>query len=369
MNRRRARASSRRGAIALGIALGSFCADALASNRVNALGVGAYAACSSSDIFGARDSASSFYSSIHQITGFSGGTYRADGTVNYLYMIDPEWSGNASGLDGNADNGFDKYNVAMAWFGGHGSCGADGRQGANNPSVGCVAPSNCHAGPWYALSNTGYCTSPPPAVGWGPRCAYPYQHGVYTCSGGVSKFVEFSQGGTPNIRMGESSVVGGWAGAGTNGGANVLFINASCPSHIGSLLRDTAQPFAGIALFATNWVVSGDVSMTSQYGSVFGSQAVSANGNINLANLWLNITALITEGGGCPQGGGYAKGGINGCGGNVIVARDYDGERTGNKFAMTVTNTQTESWDSYGDGYWAYEKSCNYDCSTYPPMR
>jgi hypothetical protein len=198
-------------------------------------------------------------------------------------------------------------------------------------------------------------------------CFVPYGYGQYNASSGTTVF-------------GESNYSGSWRGAGTDGGANVVFITPSCalrPPYWDEMytIGGGAHVIATIAplnnLHGSTANSSDDMLIDNMRGTNAGRCAEN-NKNASIASCWYGSldSESSTSGGDCPnQGGSYTYGGgygINGCGAHVVTT--YGAQ-------STVGRVTTETWDDAkyntldqsGGGWYYVQYHCNYDCLTYPP--
>jgi hypothetical protein len=168
------------------------------------------------------------------------------------------------------------------------------------------------------------------------------------------------------LRFGESANSGSWAGAGTNGGTNAVFLDKSFPVVPGFTYEELDTMFAGMHMLGVVTPTSGDTDNISNRGSAWGHQ-FTVNNYGSPASEWLNtINRLPGEGAPCGKSdgsqGGY--GGVNGCGCNVIMSDD-------SSYAKAAAHVQTENWnglqwdgnDATGNGNPATGYQCSYNTS------
>jgi hypothetical protein len=254
---------------------------------------------------------------------------------------------------GNDATYFDRRNRAIAFFTGHGI-----------PDHGCSTMS-------CATSAT--CTKPATATGGGiprlpgvcrfspfdtPRCCYMVDRQAVTNSVADKLNGLINYTGGP-IRWGESPQSGGWAGAGTDGGANLVVLDIS---H-GVLPPFWAETFlranAGVQLIATMMTAGGDTASVPDRGAVFAS-FFRANENSRVAEAWVQTMNSLpaSEGGGCPGGGGGH--GFNGCGCNIVIGMDISAARANASLTESWVHLTQDSNDALGRNFFAARWVCNY---------
>jgi hypothetical protein len=269
-----------------------------------------------------------------------------NGTVYDTDFVDPQ----INSL-GNDQNNFDKPGTAVSYFTGHGSC-----------LDGCSTHRSC--------TTTRACTSPNASAGErlpgtcrfspfdAPRCCYltdraAITHGTGDRFGGV---VNYSRGAT---RFGESPQSGTWAGAGTDGGANLVVLDISCGILPPFWVDATLNSFAGMQFFATIMVAGGDTAIVADRGSTL-AHFYRANENTPIVDSWLNTMASLPAGEGQPCPGGGGGHGFNGCGCNIIVAVDSTRERVFAGLNETWVSLTHDINDAIGNGWAEVRWHCNY---------
>jgi hypothetical protein len=163
------------------------------------------------------------------------------------------------------------------------------------------------------------------------------------------------------IRWGESPEAGGWAGAGTNGGTNVVVLDIShgvLPTFWDPTFRN-AQ--AGVQLVLTLMTGGGDTANMAQRGSTFAA-FYRANPNRSVANSWKETMNSLpaAPGGGtaCANlGGGH---GFNGCGCNVAIAYDSTLDRAKAGLRLHWNGITNDHNDALGNQFLWVEWQCNY---------
>jgi hypothetical protein len=273
-----------------------------------------------------------------------------DPTVYDTDFVDPELNS-----VGNDSNNFDKPGTAISYLTAHG-----------------IVDHGCST---IACTTTAACTNPSTATGPGvsrlpgtcryspfdnPRCCYMVDRQAVVNGTGdrFGGLIDYTGGA---IRWGESPESGGWAGAGTNGGTNVVVLDIShgvLPTFWYPTFQNAA---AGVQLILTIMTAGGDTNNIAERGSTFAA-FFRANQNMSVAQAWkdtMNSLPPSPAGGdGCPGGGGGH--GFNGCGCNVALGFDNTLDR--------ATAALRESWvaithdnnDALGNQALWVEWQCNY---------
>lgn len=243
---------------------------------------------------------------------------------------------------------FDAPGTAIAYFTGHGFCN-DGcskqacttTQACTTPVAGARLPGTCRFSPFD-----------------NPRCCYMADRAAATSgnSDAFSGVVNYTSG---FIRWGESPSSGPWAGAGTNGGANLVVLDISCgilPPFWYLALRNAE---AGVHLVATIMIAGGDTANVADRGATF-AKMWAANPNGNVAQAWLDTLSSLpsNEGGQCANlGGGH---GINGCGCNIVVAMDSTPAGAASKMNEDWIDLRDDTRDAKGNNWYSARWQCNY---------
>lgn len=273
-----------------------------------------------------------------------------DGAVYDTDFVDP-----AINSLGNDQSYFDKPGTAVSYFTGHGTCNA-----------GCSTAPLC--------STTGACTTPNAAAGErmpgtcrfspmdSPRCCYmtdrsAVTHGTGDRFGGI---VNYSSG---PIRWGESPTSGPWAGAGTDGGTNLVVLDISCGILPTFWAQGVFNANAGVQMIATIMVAGGDTAMVADRGATFAT-FYRANENARVSTSWLETMNSLPagEGSSCPGGGGGH--GFNGCGCNIIIGMDSTPERAEGAMNEGWVNLANDSNDALGNQFYSARWQCNYPLSS-----
>jgi hypothetical protein len=161
------------------------------------------------------------------------------------------------------------------------------------------------------------------------------------------------------IRWGESPSSGAWAGAGTDGGTNLVVLDISCGILPPFWYQALQNANAGVQLVATIMIAGGDTANVADRGATF-SSFYRANENSRVSDAWLNtMNALPSgEGGSCPGGGGGH--GVNGCGCNIIVGMDSTALRASQSMNETWVSLTNDANDALGNNFYTARWQCNY---------
>ncbi len=176
-------------------------------------------------------------------------------------FVDPEI--NAQGKDVAY---FDHAGTAISYFTGHGiqTDGCSTKQSCTTTSA-CKTPD-----PNAGESMPGSCRFSPVDQA---RCCYMVDRNLVTYSP-FDKFGGYLNYSGGPIRWGESPQSGGWAGAGTNGGANLVVLDIShgiLPPFWYQTLRNAN---AGVQMIATMMTAGGDTDNVADRGSTFATGSI-----------------------------------------------------------------------------------------------
>lgn len=262
----------------------------------------------------------------------------------------------------NDDLYFDAPGVAISYFTGHG-ISASGCSGISpitgqNTTQPCTTTAACTT-PFTATRAPGSCRFSPFDT---PRCCYMVDRAAVTSG-------QFDiNGGTVNytggqVRWGESANSGAWAGAGTNGGTNLVVLDIShgvLPTFWFQILRNAN---AGVHMIATLMTAGGDTANVPDRGSTF-ARMWAANPNGNVAQAWLDTMSALPKGEGqaCNnKGGGH---GFNGCGCHIVVAMDSTPQGAADKMAEDWIDLRSDERDAKGNNFYSARWQCNYTLSS-----
>jgi hypothetical protein len=248
---------------------------------------------------------------------------------------------------------FDRGGRAVAYFTGHG-----------------ILDHGCST---VSCTSTAQCTNPSTAIGGGvprlpgtcrfspfdtPRCCYMVDRQAVTSSpndrlGGLINYT----GGL--IRWGESPQSGGWAGVGTDGGANLVVLDISHGVLPPFWYQTFQRANAGVQLIATMMTAGGDTANVADRGKTFAS-FYRANQNSRVSESWVETMNSLPagEGGGCPGGGGGH--GFNGCGCNLVIGMDSTADRAAASLRESWVSLTNDSNDALGNQFYAARWVCNY---------
>lgn len=172
-----------------------------------------------------------------------------------------------------------------------------------------------------------------------------------------------SNGGIVNytsgsVRWGESANSGPWAGAGTNGGTNLVVLDVShgiLPPYWFETLRNAS---AGVHMIATLMTAAGDTFNISQRGSTF-ARIWAANQNGNVAQAWLDTMTVLPylPGDPCGNEGGH---GFSGCGCHIVVAMDSTPQGAASKMNEDWIDLRSDDRDAKGNNWYSARWQCNY---------
>jgi hypothetical protein len=285
---------------------------------------------------------------------FPGSRWRSGARYTDTAVYDTDFADPTADSRGKDQTYFDRGGRAVAYFTGHG-----------------IGDHGCST---IACTSTSQCTRPGTATGGGvprlpgscrfspmdaPRCCYMVDRKAVTFSPAEDKF-----GGLINytggpIRWGESPQSGGWAGAGTDGGANLVVLDIS---H-GVLPTFWAHTFvranAGVQLIATMMTAGGDTAIVADRGKTFAT-FYRANENARVSDSWVQTMNSLpaNEGNLCPGGGGGH--GFNGCGCNIIIGMDQTPQRAQESLGEGWVNLSNDANDALGNQFYSARWVCNY---------
>ena len=168
-------------------------------------------------------------------------------------------------------------------------------------------------------------------------------------------FINYTAG---PVRWGESTNSGPWAGAGTNGGTNLVVLDIShgvLPTFWYQTLRNAS---AGVHMIATLMTGGGDTMNSAKRGSTF-ARMWAANPNGNAAQAWLDTMSALpkSEGQPCGNEGGH---GFNGCGCHIVVAMDSTAQGATSKMNEDWIDLRSDERDAKGNNWYSARWQCNY---------
>lgn len=281
------------------------------------------------------------------IPGYTAGVRYTNRLVYPTDFTDPQV------ISGAADtSNFDRPGDAISYFSGHGTC---------DDQTNTVCTSNATCPTIGGLQKQCLRFTDSPLTG---RCVYSRQRNIVVDKTGTScQNVNYSTG---PVRWGEDPSAGSWAGAGTNGGINLVVIDNSCGITPGMYIPQLLNAFAGVSSIALIMPtrVGSDTADVSNRGRAFADRYV-ANINSAVGPSWTNSINSVTGGSSCAFGGGNH--GIVGCGAHIYISVEVNQAR-----AQWANGT--ESWvqlrneanDGIGKGWMSWIYTCNYDCNAHP---
>jgi len=281
------------------------------------------------------------------ITGYTTGVRFTDGSVWPTDFTDPELvSGGADGTN------FDRSGDAIAYFSGHGTCDDQ----TNTACTSTAACPNVAGTEKRCLRFTDN-----PLAG---RCVYSLPRTIVVDRTGSScQNVDYS---TNQVRWGEDSSAGAWAGAGTNGGINLAVIDNSCGITPDLYIPEMLNAFAGVSTIALIMPtrVGDDTADVANRGRAFADRYV-ANPNSAVGPAWTDAINSVTGGTACAFGGGSH--GVRGCGAHIAVSVEVDRPRAewANRLE-TWGQLRDPAHDGIRRGWMSWIYTCNYDCNNHP---
>jgi hypothetical protein len=199
------------------------------------------------------------------------------------FLDNPSWD----------SKGFDQPGTAISFFSGHGFTAPYGE----TPSHRCNHSSECTTPPLGA-GPRGICKAagtPGHAPGDTAQCVYYNDrslavHSVHDQFGGAANY---SAGAA---KWGESTKSGGWAGAGTDGGTNVVVLDSSWGVLASFWYEQTHLAMAGAHFLATTLPVTGDYLNDPGRGAAFGKRWAQDRRS-SVSQSWLAAMNDLNNGG------------------------------------------------------------------------
>lgn len=289
-------------------------------------------------------------------SGWIASTRYYDNLVYDTDFRDPEVSGD---FHDNDTINSDQADTAFTFICAHGLCD-------DTLQVPCSSAQNCTSGD--------ICPARPPSTN-SSACVKNLPRRLITSSTNSShgNNVFYNDGKT---KFGEAPGCA-FAGAGTNGGTSVVFLDSSCSARFPWVGAQTASMFAGMIQLhlimpvsnLVGYVASDNIedlgrgSRLATYALMNPSSSVYSGWKYTIDN------APITTNSSCPDmtsnyqyGGGK---GIRGCGAHVTVSRDSSS-------SAVLWNVNELNWYQVKAGFkptgasWGYTNyACNYNCATY----
>ncbi len=269
-------------------------------------------------------------------------------------FVDPE-----AGHGGSDHLYFDRPGTAISYFTGHGSDSTCTTQI-------CTSATQCMTPPPESFPGaTAACQSDPMdyVPGFGHCC---YDSARYLITHGSSASFANSVGYRAWVGFGESANSGGWAGYGTNGGTNAVFLDISWGAMPNFGWAQLGPMFAGMRVVGTVQPVAGDTGNVAQRGASFSAQA-AINPLSSVYASWANTLNLLPSNlGNSCSGSGDGGHGINGCGCNLSVAADHNWSAAYTASTANWFDIQDDTKDATGVGYYFWRADCNYNMAGYP---
>jgi hypothetical protein len=242
-------------------------------------------------------------------------------------------------LDGDTwdQSNFDQPGTAISFFSGHGLIVPYGE----SPPHRCSHSAECTSPP--AGIGRGVCKAagtPGHAIGDTSQCVYDNQRQLVV-NGRSHLFNNLANYSNGDAKWGESSNSGPWAGAGTNGGTNVVVLDASWGVLASFWYEQTNRAMAGVHFLATTLPVTGDYLNDPGRGAAFAKRSWQEHDS-SVAHAWLVAMNSI-------PGGGFDA---SGC--HFVIAYDQDSARALKHLDEDWSEIKNDGWDSKGkDVYWA----------------
>ncbi len=232
---------------------------------------------------------------------------------------------------------FDRPGIAISYFTGHGIT----TDGCSTQS--CTTTTACTA-PVAGARLPGTCRFSPLDK---PRCCYMVDRAAVT-SGQFDTFGGFVDYTGGQVRWGESANAGPWAGAGTDGGTNLVVLDIShgiLPPFWSETLRSA---FAGVHMIATLMTAGGDTANSAIRGSTF-ARMWAANPNGSAAQAWLDTMSSLP-----------ATDQFNGFGCNIVVAMGRTEQEAQSSINEDWNDIRLDNLDAKGND-WSFARwNCNY---------
>jgi hypothetical protein len=243
-------------------------------------------------------------------------------------------------LDNNTwdQSNFDQPGTAISFFSGHGALVPYGE----NPPHRCSHSTECTSPP-QGNGARGICKAaglPGHAQGDTSQCVYNNERELVVNSSQnmFSNRANYSGG---RAKWGESKTAGDWAGAGTDGGTNLVVLDASWGVLASFWYEQTNQAMAGVHFVATTLPVTGDYLNDPGRGAAFGKRWAQDSGS-SVSQSWLVAMNSV------PNGGFDASG----C--HFVIAYDKDSGRALKHLDEDWSEIKNDGWDAQGkDIYWA----------------
>jgi hypothetical protein len=247
-------------------------------------------------------------------------------------------------LEPNDTNAFDPSGAAISFFSGHGALAPYGE----NPPHRCSHSSECTTPPANA-GPRGICKAaglPGHAVGDTSQCVYSNDRSLLV-HGNLDKFRGFSNYSGGAAKWGESSKAGNWAGAGTDGGTNLVVLDSSWGVLASFWVEQTNRAMAGVHFLATTLPITGDYLNDPGRGAAFG-KAWAQDSQSSVAQSWLVAMNSL-------HNGGFDE---SGC--HFVIAYDSDPALASSHFDEDWISIKDDQRDAKGAGFYSARWLCNF---------
>jgi hypothetical protein len=114
---------------------------------------------------------------------------------------------------------------------------------------------------------------------------------------------------------------------------------------------------------------NGDTANVPDRGSAFAAYWDSAGSDTVVIGAWFNAISDVVNGNGCSATTGDNTGtGIHGCGSYMAVTKGATQAEADALFFSTWFQVSQNQLDATGNSFATVNRSCNYDCTLYPPV-
>jgi len=233
---------------------------------------------------------------------------------------------------------FDQPGTAISYYTGHGGCPS----GSTNQA--CTSSSQCTNPVGSGGTLPGICKIGP---GDTPRCIYSTLRCIVVNSSG-SRFNNVVAYGNGTAKWGESPTAGAWAGAGTDGGTNLVVLDMSAGVLPTFWQQQTQAAMAGLHMLATIMPVTGDTANVADRGATFAQRWADCP-DCSVSQAWL--TTLLS----LPNGVG-----INGGGCNFVIAYDTTDHGALGHINENWHDLHNDDLDSKGTNVYEARWMCNW---------
>ena len=236
------------------------------------------------------------------------------------------------------ESNFDQAGTAISFFSGHGWTAPYGEV----PPHRCSHSSECKSPPAGA-GPRGICKAagtPGHASGDTSQCVY-YNDRSLTTNSSKDQLNHAANYSAGRAKWGESKSSGAWAGAGTDGGTNLVVLDSSWGVVASFWREETQAAMAGVHFLATTLPVTGDYLNDPGRGAAFGKRWAQDSGS-SVSQSWLVAMNSI------PNGGFD----MSGC--HFVITYDESSERALKHLDEDWSEIKNDGWDAKGNAvYWA----------------